>query len=255
MIDLSIITVSYNSEKFIRRYIASLNNLPSETEVIVVDCDSTDHTVEILKNESKVKLIEAGGNIGFGAGNNLGVKHSNGKYLLFLNPDTQILDDAINIMLLYLKSQDKIGILAPAILDRDSKVQASVRRLPTIYGAIKEYYFSIKDSYKDYIPSGTNPTEVEAVYGAAMMMNRKTFNGVGGFDKKYFMYFEDLDLCRKVKRLGLRIIYLPKARIKHEVGGSFSLMKEKWLNESSRIYHGLLKSFLLYIILRFRPKD
>ncbi len=221
MIELSIITVTYNNELTIQAYLKSLfNNLPKKSEVIIIDNASTDKTVELIKNFPRVNLITSKANLGFSKGSNLGAKKAKGEFLLFLNPDTKVLTDGIKELISFAKKNPKIGIVAPKLILKNGEAQPSVRKLPTILGVIKEYYFNIKNSFCEYVPQGKDPAEVECVYGAALMIRKDIFEKLNGFDEKFFLYYEDLDLCRRLKNLNLKIIYYPKAKIEHKVGTS-----------------------------------
>lgn len=250
--NLSIITVTFNNEDLIIDYINSLlKNIPESCEIIIVNNNSTDNTLKLIPNNKKIKVIENNKNLGFARACNLGVNLSSGEYIFFLNPDTKVEEGSILKLLEFIKNH-KEAIVAPKLVEFGGKTQPSVRKLPTIIGAIREYYLGVKDSYEAYAPQGEEIVEVESVVGGALMVTRKLFLKVGGFDEKFFLYFEDLDLCRKVRNLGYKIYYLPNAIIKHKVGGSMSENKLKWLNDSAKAYHGTIYNGLLNLILRFR---
>lgn len=252
---LSVIIVTYNSSKYIKKCLNSLmDNLPGDSEVIVVDNGSKDDTRKIVKDFGNVKLVESE-NVGFGKGVNLGIKNSIGEYLFLLNPDTVLTKNSIKDILEFANNK-KFGIIVPQLIESTGITQESVTNFPTIWNAIKEFYLGIKSSYSQYAPKNEGVVEVECVYGAAMLINKSIFVKVGGFDERYFMYFEDLDLCRKIKKLGLKIYYLPFVKVYHEVGGSIenNSISQKWLNDSAKIYHGLFYYYLLYLILWLRPK-
>ena len=250
---LSVVTVTYNNEEIIDVYINSLlKNLPHQSEVIILDNNSTDKTPQILRARKDIKLIESKQNLGFSKGNNLAVKSAKGEYLFFLNPDTEVLDDAIRRLLSFMSEHSDAGIVAPKLIERTGKVQPSVRKPPSLIGALKEYFLGIKNSYEAYVPKGENPQIVECVVGGAILLKRNIFEKVGGFDERYFMYFEDLELCKRIRQLGYKIYYLPEAKIIHEVGGSVSPLKKQWIVESAEIYHGKMTNFLLFILLRTR---
>ncbi|MDO8619192.1 MAG: glycosyltransferase family 2 protein [Candidatus Daviesbacteria bacterium] len=252
-IKLSIITVTFNNERNIDKYLeALLKNLPENTEVIIADNNSSDKTVERIKNYPSIKLLENNQNLGFAKANNIAVKKSQGEYLFFLNPDTQVLDDAINKLLNFADENEAVGIIAPKLVQLDKKVQPTVRKLPTILGAIKEYYFGIKNSYEAYVPNEETPVVVESVVGGAILIKRGVFEKVGKFNEKYFLYYEDLELCKQVLQKGYKIFYFPQAVIIHEVGGSISEQKNTWIVDAAKIYHGVVAYFFLYWILRFR---
>jgi N-acetylglucosaminyl-diphospho-decaprenol L-rhamnosyltransferase len=257
---LSVITVTYNNEETIDDYLNSvIRKLPEKSELIVVDSGSTDKTVERLRDKKQdakdkdIRIIESEENIGYGAGNNLGAKKAQGEYLFFLNPDTKVLDDSLKKLIEFADLVVGWGIIAPRLSEDSQKVQPSVRNLPTLSGVFKEYFLGQKNKYEPYYPKGGDPVFVESVLGAAMLIKKGLFEKIGGFDEKYFMYFEDLDLCRKVQRAGLTIIYYPKAEILHKVGGSINEKKMEWIKESEKKYHGSFNFALLsllYFLLR-----
>lgn len=252
-IDLSIVTVTYNSEKYIKKLLDSLDKfIPERSEVIVVDNNSSDNTLNILKSRKNIHLIENDSNDGFAKGSNKGAEEARGEYLLFLNPDTDIIDDSINSLLDFIKNTSDAGVVAPTLIEPSGKIQPSVRNLPSIIRALEQYYLGVKNSYDAYVPEGNTPIEVESVFGAAIMMKQEVFEKIGGFDERYFMYFEDLELCKKIRELGFKIYYLPKTKFIHVVGGSISENKLKWINNSTRIYHGALNAFLIHWLIRLR---
>lgn len=278
MIKLSVLTVTHNNEENIDKYLRSLlRHLPKDSKIIIVDSGSSDKTTQKINKFKNILLIESKENLGFGKGSNLAAKKADGEYLLFLNPDTQVLDDSINKLVDYLENHPEVGVVAPKLVESSGKIQPSVRKLPTILGAIKEYYFGIKNSYDFYIPQGINPVEVESVVGAAMIVRREIYQQVKGFNERYFLYFEDLDFCRKTHQLGLRIVYLPEAHIKHQIGESVKSVKQSKLSfgvrtlahffpirrsgatyfqvQSGNIYHGIFKAFILRLITYLAVKS
>lgn len=254
-INVSVITVTYNNERNISDYINSLKeNLNAQSEVIIVDNASNDNTLKLLEKENKVILIKNNENLGFSKACNLGAKKAKGNYLLFLNPDTKVTKGAIDKLVQFYQQSPDAGITAPKLIQFDESIQPSVRRFPSLIGAVKEYYLGSKNSFEAYVPQGSIPVSVDTVVGAAMLIKKEIFEKVGGFNEKYFMYYEDIDLCKRIKSLGLKIYYLPDAIIYHKVGDSISEKKSKWLKESAKIYHGIFQEMLLYLILRFRPR-
>lgn len=280
MIELSTIIVTYNSQDEIEKLLFSSNKfLPAGSEVIVVDNDSSDGTVAEVKQFKNVKLIKNSVNIGYGKGTNLGVRRAAGEYLLLLNPDTLLIDHSVNKMLSFAKSHPEVGIVAPKLLGLNGTIQASVSKDPTLAGAFRRYLFNKKYDYGEYVPIENYHQEVEVVYGAALLVKKEIFRGIGGFDGRYFLYFEDLDLCRKVRGEGLKVVYLPEAQVIHTLGSSvkkdetiqlpFGLRTLSWfvpivgsnnyqLVKSSYTYYGVVEGFLLrvflYIVSRLIPK-
>lgn len=253
----SVIIVTYNSQDHIQKCLKSLQfQLKTDFEVIIVDNNSSDKTIKEI-NEIKnisTKILRQTQNLGFSRANNIGAKESKGDILLFLNPDTEIEKIDLQAISDYLSNSD-IGIIAPKLVMDDGKVQSSVMNIPTLKNALLEYWLGQKNKYSQYAPTEGEPIQVEAVYGAAIFIKRVVYESVGGFDNKYFLYFEDIDLCRKIRDKGLKVIYCPEYIVKHSVGAS-SKTNPKTRNlfiESAKKFHGLFKYYLLYLILRLRP--
>ena len=253
MTEISLIIVAYNSDGFIEKCIKSvLKHLPKNSEVIVLDNASTDNTLKILqKFGANIKLIKSNKNLGFAKGNNLALKQSKGEYLFFLNPDTEVLEPVFETLLDFYKKTYDAGIIAPKLIMSDGKIQPSVKNLPTIRGAFKEYILGNKNSYSEYVPTVDKPIEVGMVYGAAMLIKRELFESVGGFDEGYFIYYEDADLCREIHMAGKKIYYYPGVSIKHMVGGVKTNLDRYKLNYDSFVkYHGLLGATILQLIFQ-----
>lgn len=256
-IDLSVIIVTYNSALHIGKCLKSIKEkIQSGFEVIIVDNNSSDATLKEIKSirDINIKILPQNQNFGFSRANNIGVKEAKGNMLLFLNPDTQIEEIDIQTIKDYLSNPD-IGIVAPKLVMDDGKVQPSVMNIPTLKNALLEYWLGQKNKYSQYAPLEDKPIQVEAVYGAAIFIRREVYESVGGFDNKYFLYFEDIDLCKKINEMGLKIIYYPDCLVKHSVGvSSKTNPKTKTLFiKSAKKFNGILKYYLLYIILRLRP--
>lgn len=269
---LSIITTTFNNEDTINNYLSSLlKNIPPQSEVIVVDNKSFDNTLEKLNEFKKITLIKNNENLGFAKACNIGALNARGEYLFFLNPDIEVVGDSISCLLSFISKDSSIGVLAPKLVLKNGDIQNSVRKLPTLSGAIKEYIFGVKSAYSEYVPESLDPIEIEAAYGAAVLIRKELFNKIKGFDERYFMYYEDLDLCRRIRNLGFKIKYYPKAVFKHEVGGSsknaervkiplISRISSNFIPirktgsyyfqvKSASLYHGFIKAFLIHLII------
>ncbi len=275
---ISAITVTYNNEKTIVDFLKSLiPSMPKNGEIIIVDNNSQDKTVPLIhniKNDQKnklvnIKLIENATNLGYSKANNLGAKLAINPYLLFINPDTVVLDNAIDKLLKFYIQQKEVSIVAPMLVREDGLRQPSVRKLPTLKGAIKEYWFGKKNEYNEFIPSGKVPVSVESAYGACLLVSKEVFKRLNGFDEKYFLYYEDLDLFRRAKKMGLKTCYLPGVKIKHVLGASLKAGENLSLGirtlaqffpvkpsgalyyaiKGSNIYHGWIKSMLIRIVI------
>lgn len=172
--------------------------------------------------------------------------------MVFLNPDTKILEtNSLNKLIQKLKQNPEYGLAGPKLVYPDKKIQKSVRRLPTLWGAINEYLFGIKGAYDFYLPLCQNFCEVESVVGACIAIKKTVFKMVGGWDERYFLYFEDVQLCFNIRKLGLKIGYAPDVVVEHSVGVSGKNQNTKELSlQSSRLYFGALRFTLIEYISR-----
>lgn len=229
---LSIIIVNYKNYKLTKKCIYSvLENVKNIVyEIIVIDNDSPNESYEMLSAEFKdynnIYIIKNNINSGFGAANNLGVDKSKGEYILLLNPDVIVLDDAIEKLLDYKINHKDVGLVSGKLLNDDYSVQHSCRRIISLKKFLicrtpisKVVPTKTKERINDeYLMSDFNhdsTIEVDWVMGACMLMQKDEFKKLGGFSKEYFMYFEDVDLCYKVKKSGKKVIYLHDAKMVH----------------------------------------
>jgi GT2 family glycosyltransferase len=232
----------------IKQYLTGLNY-----DIIVVDNGSQDDSVIKLKKENRIKLIENPTNLGFGQANNIAAKIAKGDYLLFLNSDIELIDSKLIDMLNYIDTHPEIGLISPKFLNLDLSEQGSVFPPQNIINALKEFWLG-QSAYSKYVPKTDQPLEVWSVSGGAMIIKQSLFEKIGGWDSRYFMYFEDLELCRQVKKLGYKIYYYPQCCVIHHHGASGKFLsdtKNQWrrLIPSSKIYHGLFKHYLLFLII------
>lgn len=252
---LSIIIVTWNTANTTLKCTQSIKKYLSgfKYEIIVVDNASDDDTVAKLKKEGGIVVIENKNNLGFGRANNIGAKIAKGEYLLFLNSDMELIDNKIVDMFNYLNSYPEIGLIGPKFLNIDGSDQGSVWPPQSLSNAFKEFWLGQQKAYSKYVPQGDQPVEVFSVSGGALMIKASLFNKIGCWDKRYFMYYEDLELCRQVSKLKLKIFYYPLCRVIHRHGASGKSLADasnQWrrLIPGSKIYHGLLKHYLLFLI-------
>lgn len=251
--ELSIIIVSFNTRTLTEKCVKSIisSNLKVNYEIIVVDNGSKNGTAKALK-KFDIKVIENKENLGFAKANNQGIRTAKGEYFLLLNSDTEVKDGSIDKLYEFAISSKDAGVVGPRLLNPDGSIQHSVSNLPTILGAIMAYWFGDKVKYEKYAPSIV--TKVPAVMGAAFLITPLAIKKVGLLDERYFMYYEDLDYCRRVRKSGLSIYYLPASEIIHHHGFSGrNLLPDEiqWrrLIPSSKIYHGLVGHYLLNFII------
>lgn len=228
---LSIIIVNWNSLDYLCECLRSIFcGAPiSPFEVIVVDNHSSeDPSIQILAKFPAVKVIRTATNLGFSAANNLGFRHSSGKYLLFLNPDTVILDSALSTLLSVFTQLPDAGILGCMLLNRNKTVQTScVQRFPTILNQLLDFEFlqsrwprSPIWGITPLIARSPHPAPVEVISGACLLIARDVFQQLGGFNETYFMYAEDVDLCYRARAIGRMAYYTGEAQVVHYGGGS-----------------------------------
>lgn len=258
MPDVSVIIVSYNTKDLtigsIKSVLREGSNL--EKEIIVVDNASTDGSLEELSRlKGKIKLIKNDKNLGFSKANNQGIRTASGKYILLLNSDTEVKKGAIGKLIEFAKARSDAGVVGPKLLNPNGSIQGSVLRFPTIGRAIRQYWLGQKGLLDKYAPeSEKDAVEVESLVMAAFLITPVALKKVGLLDERYFMYYEDLDYCRRVKEMGLKIYYLPTSEVIHYHGASGRSLAEKenqWrrLIPSSKIYHGTLRHFILNFII------
>ena len=197
----------------------------------------------------EVRLIINAENVGFTRGNNQGLAVAQGRYVFFLNPDTEVLGDALAVMVAYLDAHREVGALGPQLRYGDGSLQSSRRRFPSFATALFESTplawhwpgnpWARRYRMEDRVPgirdqgSGTRGQgevttdslahtgqAVDWVVGAALLVRREILEKIGGFDEGYFMYSEELDLCRRIRQAGWQIVYLPTAQIIHHEGKS-----------------------------------
>ena len=275
--NLSIIIVSYNTKKLLRQCLRSLM-ANSEWrmgygEIIIIDNGSTDGSREEIKNlklparnryaqsvaggkmkncNLKLKIILNKTNLGFARANNQGIKIAQGEYILLLNPDIEVKKSALKTLLKFTQKHPEAGIIGGRLLNPDGTIQGSCFHRLTILNTIKEFWLGEKGAFEKYAPKITKSIEVESVVGACMFIPRKVIDQVGFFDEQYFLYFEDLDYCRRVRKAGFKIYYLPQVKFVHHHGASGKKIPRKtrqWLIESSKIYHGNFKHYFINSII------
>ncbi len=231
MVTLSLIIVNWNVCDLLQRAIASVyaswDGLPG-LEIIVVDNASHDDSVAMLRETfPQVVVIANAENRGFTGGNNQGLAAATGDFLLLLNPDTEIVGDALPRMIAYLQNHPGVGMIGPQLLNPDGSVQSSRRRFPTLPVLFLESTWleklaprkSLRYYYAQEQPDDAIQ-DVDWITGAAMLTRREVIAQVGGMDEGFFMYSEELDWCRRIREAGWRVIYFPEARVTHHEGKS-----------------------------------
>jgi len=269
--DLSIIIVNWNVKPILEMCLDSIFKQTKKIcyEVIVVDNASIDGSQEFLQAEQRfhfnLKIILNKQNLGFARANNKGLKIAAGRYILFLNPDTQILDNALLKAVEFMDKNENVGILGGQLLNNNRKIQPSVRSFPTIASQslilLKLHHLfpnlSVLKRYFLYDFDYQKLQEVEQVMGAFLMTRKKIIDAIGEFDKNFFLWFEEVDFCKRVKEHQWKIIYNPEIKILHYGHQCFRQVmpvdKQKIYNRSMLYYfkkhYPLFKGrFFLYVL-------
>jgi len=243
MTDLAVIILNYNTKKITLECLGSIMDKQWENKinVVVVDNASSDGSVAaIRKKYPEIKIISSPENIGFSRGNNLGIKneYKRSRYCLVLNSDTLVQDGALDA-LVDAAEEGEYDIISCKLLNTDKSFQPNAGNLPTALPLF--FWLSNLDGLFNFLPSYqerekryySNNKEVGWVSGSVIMFNSKVFKRLGFFDEKIFMYAEDVDLCWRAKKKGLRVGWTDKAEIVHIGGASLSgePRYKQWLGE------------------------
>lgn len=269
---LSVIVVTWNSDKEIGKCIESVSASAEgiDYEIIVVDNNSLDKTSEIvtglIKTNSKIKFIQNSENKGYTKACNQGMEIATGENIFLLNPDTVLQGSSIEMLIKKLNEDRKTGAVAPQLLNPDKTIQFSCRTFPgyrdmffemillsAIFG--KSRIFS---RWKMNYFSHNEEREVEQPMAAALMIRKDVLDKTGNFDGRFSMFFNDVDLCKKIHDKGCKIIFYPEAKIIHEKG--ISIYKDRvrmikvWNEDCLKYFRKYHYSFILYYWLMISLK-
>ena len=226
--DISVAIVSYNTRDLLRVCLRSLLARQADgearLEIIVADNGSVDGSPEMVRTEfPSVRVLETGGNIGFGRANNAALEGASGRYFCLLNSDAELLPGALSFAQAYLEAQADVGLVGGQLLWPDGRLQTSWGDDPTLSGVLAEQTFwGALPRKPDDAPATAEARDVDQICGAFMLLRREAWLQIGGFDPAYFMYNEDVDLNVRLRQSGWRVVFLPTARITHHLGASSS---------------------------------
>jgi len=230
--DVSVIIVNWNAKEYLFKCLKSIFKTTKNIilQIIVVDNNSSDGSVEMLKKEfPNVEIISNSKNVGFATANNRGIKQSRGKFLLFVNPDIEFYPNSLNLMLNHLKSLPPyVGAVGPQIIYKDGDIYPSCWKFPSL---IAEFWGRVK--LKKIFPRSKislqrkrvfyeQPRYVEVVSGACVLIKKSILKKVGYWDEDYFLYYEDDDLFYRFKKNNFKVVYYPPAKVYHYGGRSTS---------------------------------
>lgn len=223
----AVLIVNYRAYEDLSRCLGSLlKHLEPADEVIVVDYESDPGALARAVGQHRVTSVPRADNLGFAAGVNLAAARSTAPYLLLLNPDTLTESPFIRGLESWLAEHPDVAVVGARVLDADGSIQPSARRFPdvtTLLGGrstwLTSKFPSNWFSRRNLIASVSDvPVDVDWISGACLMTRRDVFNRIGGFDEKFFLYWEDADFCRRVAGAGFRRMYVPSFSVRH-VGG------------------------------------
>lgn len=243
--DVSIIIVNYNTKTLTAQCINSIYEKTQGVlfEVILVDNASTDGSKEYFQSDSKIRYIYSEENLGFGRANNLGLSIALGQNILFLNPDTVLINNAVKIMVDYINNHPAVGACCGNLYDGDMQPTLSFKRIfPGILEELNNLLLHIPEKIcygKSWYYNFSNKAlSVANVSGADMMVKKTILDQIGAFSPDFFMYYEETDLCYRIHCHGYKLISLPFAKIQHLEGKSFQSsinVKRLQLSEQGRI--------------------
>jgi GT2 family glycosyltransferase len=207
-------------------------------ETIVVDNNSVDGSPEFLReNFPWIQLVRNNENFGYSKANNQGINETTGEFILFLNPDTQIFPGAIDLILEEMKTSPLVGALGPALVSEKSRYQVSFgKKINFAYEFLQKCLFNLYFRYK--LKRMQQKYEVGWLSGACFLTRRSVLEETGFFDENFFLYFEDIDLCRRIKKTGRKLIFLPRAKVLHVEGATTSLqsLSSLYFYRQSQLY-------------------
>lgn len=258
--DVSVIVVNYNTGHLLARMFAALDAAKGDLnlEIIVVDNASTDNSIEILETQySNVTLIKSSTNVGFGRANNQAVSRVHGRYVLLLNTDAFVATDTLEKTIGFMESHPRCGVLGVKLVGEDGALQPSCRYFPTPSNVFLQRtglsrFFPHTRLVDDMDWDHNSVRACDWVPGCYYLVRSEIVNRLGLFDPRFFLYYEEVDHCRRVKQAGFDVVYYPDTEVVH-IGGESA----KTLNAISKVGRQIsslqIESELLYFRKYYGP--
>jgi hypothetical protein len=255
---LSVIIVSYNTKDILCNCLQALfeHSKGVDMEVVVVDNDSRDGSAAMVRNEfPSVRLIENQVNTGFAAANNQAYALSRGKYIILLNPDAYLKHGSIAGAVEFMERTPGCGLCGGKIISPQGRLEPSARRFPSISSKLltlsgisgKFPHSPILNHHEFGGFAHDRPVEVDWVPGTFTIIRRSMLEAIGFFDERFYLYYEETDLCRRAKKAGWKIFFIPSAEVMHIGGASSKTRKEKAYDENAaQVLSFRLRSECLY---------
>lgn len=240
--EVSAVIVNYNTRDHLVQCVRSLREA-GVTEVIVADNDSHDGSAEALAAaDAEARFLPTGGNLGFGKAANRGTAVAGGQYLLIANPDITVHPDAVGALVEAMEKDSGLALVGPLIVNTDETVYPSPRVFPRMRDAIGHAFLGLLSPRNRFtrryrlldIDRSVPSSDVDWISGSCFLARRTTWDALGGFDEAYFMYAEDVDLCKRAKDAGWRVGFEPAARVVHVQGAATSLVPYRMIVEHHR---------------------
>ncbi len=256
--DLSVVIVSFNTRDLLRECLQSVIRESSSlrVQIIVVDNASTDGSPDMVEREfSDVLLKRSSVNLGFGPANNLGFQSASGRYLVLLNSDAFLTEGSLQRSIAHMNEKPNAGLGGGRLIGRDGSWQPSARRFPTVVGDLLVLSglaarFPRSRFFGSFDRTWANPmeaAEVDWVPGAYSIMRADVLESVGSFDPRFFLYYEEVDLCKRIKNAGYSIWYWPDIVVTHIGGESSRQVKSLHLSRTgAQLTLWRMRSTLLY---------
>jgi GT2 family glycosyltransferase len=222
--ELSVVLVNYNDRAHLPACLSSLEKAVSglSAEVILVDNQSGDGSPVLVRSLfPRVRLIENDQNVGYPRANNIGFRQSHGEYVLFLNTDTVMPAAAPAALLAEIKARPEVGAVGPALVHENGRFQVSFGKKVDFFSEIRQKLI-LNPYYRIALPHSRKSREVGWLSGACLLARRAAIEAAGVFDEEFFLYFEDIDLCRRITEKGFKLIYFPAVRVYHAGGAATS---------------------------------
>jgi len=230
---LSIVVLSWNTRELLSACLASLDRArdAERWQVIVVDNDSADHSADMVADQFPwAELVRNPVNDGYAIGNNIGADRATGEYLLLLNSDTEVEPGALDALVAWLEERPGHGVCAPRLVHPDGEVQLSCKRFPTLgtalfFDTVFDKWFPKNHSMPRYFMRDfdhLSTRDVDQPPGAALLIRRALWEQLSGFDPELWLFFNDVDLCRRVKAAGHKVGYVADVTVLHHEGKSTS---------------------------------
>jgi GT2 family glycosyltransferase len=259
---LSIIIVNYNTKDMLQQCLFALyygpRSIPFET--ILVDNGSRDGSTSMVRKDfPEVHIIENKENVGFASANNLGLGIARGDYILLLNSDTRVIGDALVKLVSFLDHHPNVGVVSGRLVYPDFSDQGVARTFPKPFNALfgrttlLNRLFPNNRYSRKYLVSrqqkSDKPFEVDWVSGACLLVRKRVIDEVGFLDQKFFMYWEDADLCFRIKQKGWKVFCVPEALIIHYEGKSSHSRKSSRLiiEFNKSVYHYYRKHHIRHV--------